>query len=260
MTKIFINYRRDDSIAYVGRMRDYLEKVYNKSEIFLDISYLKGGDDYTTIIKNTINKCECCIVVIGPDWHKVKKNGKLRINDPDDFVQMEISLALKYSKKIVPVLVGNAKMPNEKELIPPLKGITKFHAMNLSNERFSFDMKRLISSIGGAFGTIRFFIHKSLKRNPAVSMDLYVHSILLDGCHMGKVTGPIQVKEGIHKIKITEGTNERHPLRTSNELRFRIKGGQNIKLFLAENYPKNPFPGVKKSQLYLGIYKPIAEI
>lgn len=260
MTKIFISYRRDDSIAYVGRMRDYLEKVYDKSEIFQDISYLKGGDDYATIIKNTINKCECCIVVIGPDWHKVKKNGKLRINDPDDFLQMEISLALKYNKKIVPVLVGNAKMPDKKELIPPLKGITKFTAIDLSNERFSFDMKSLISSIGGAFGTIRFFIHKSLKRIPGVKIGLIVHSIILDGCHMGKVTGPIQVKEGIHKIKITEGVPKGYPHRTSNEFRFRIKGGQNIKLFLAENYPKNPFPGVKKSQFYIGIYKPIAEI
>ena len=285
MTSIFINYRRDDSRAYVGRIRDHLEKVYDPNKIFLDVNDIKGGEDYTSLIEATIKRCKCCIVVIGPNWHRLKKHGNIRLNETCDFVRWEITLALKYGLKIVPLLVGNAKMPDENELIDPLKGLTKFNALNISDERFSYDMERLINSIGGATGTIQFFIHKSMKLSTTRSFKRWVglsdYLLVLDGACLGKLEGPIQVKEGIHKIQILEGrsttsdnksiehiskkynipesySNEKKyiPESCSNELRFRIKGGQIIKIFLAEHQPKY----YSSSRIYIDFYKPIAEL
>ncbi len=277
MTNILINYRREDSLPYVGRMRDHLEKVYQPNKIFLDITNIEGGENYTSIIEKTIKECECCIVVIGPSWLKAEKHGKLRLNDPKDLVRREIILALKYGIKIVPILVGKAKMPVKDELISPLKELSELHALDLSDERFSFDMKRLICLIGGATGTIRFFIHKSLKKYLSLAykengfkLPSCEHSIILDEVYKGKLAGPIQVKEGERKIQILEGPPLKHRFpkyrslfsklnktylarnhisiskdsilfnysffRSSNALRFRIKSGQNIELFLANTY------------------------
>jgi hypothetical protein len=57
------------------------------------------------------------LALIGPLWLKVASNsGMPRIEDPADYVRIELAAALRSSLKLVLVLVDGASMPGEAEL------------------------------------------------------------------------------------------------------------------------------------------------
>jgi hypothetical protein len=56
-------------------------------------------------------------VLIGNQWLTLKSgNGVRRLDDPHDFVRIEISKALAGNVRVIPLLVNNAKMPVEKDV------------------------------------------------------------------------------------------------------------------------------------------------
>src|ERR1035437_9744856 len=115
MPGIFINYRRDDQPGFAGRLADALESAFGADNVFRDVDDIRQGDDFV-IAQQQLKSIDVGLVMIGPAWLSASKNGGRRLDEREDFVRREIQAGLESGKPLLPVLVGGATMPEEKDL------------------------------------------------------------------------------------------------------------------------------------------------
>jgi hypothetical protein len=148
MGKVFINYRRDDSIATAGRLHDRLAAVLGRKHVFMDVDQIPAGVDFLKHLATQLSASSVFLAVIGPGWlHAQDKYGRQRLYDPDDYVGIEIVAALNRDILVIPVLVDGARMPRPEELPDDLKPLTRRNAVELRNSQFGGDVDRLIEQI-----------------------------------------------------------------------------------------------------------------
>ena len=87
------------------------------------------------------------LAVIGKRWATEDNGARSRLDDPKDFVRLEISTALARDVRVIPVLVDGMTMPTEETLPTSLKALARRNAMEISNTRFDFDVDRLITAV-----------------------------------------------------------------------------------------------------------------
>jgi len=117
MTKIFISYRRDDSSYIAGMINERLEKHFGPHSVFLDIDSIPLGLDFRKHIFDSVGQCNVLLALIGDSWiNSTNDQGSRRLDDPTDFVRLEVESALKRDIPVIPVLVGKARMPSATEL------------------------------------------------------------------------------------------------------------------------------------------------
>jgi hypothetical protein len=142
--RIFISYRRDDTAGHAGRLLDTLRRLF-PHPVFMDVEGIHGAQDFVAVIEREIGQSDVMIALIGRQWlGAADRNGAHRIDDPRDYVRREIELALSARKAIVPVLVGKASMPAAPRLPDSLRGLARFHAVELSDSRWASDVDGLI--------------------------------------------------------------------------------------------------------------------
>lgn len=145
--KIFISYRREDSAGHAGRLFDALSDPFG-GRLFMDVDTLAPGTDFFEAIDEAVGSCEALIVIIGREWLTVEdKAGRRRLDDPGDFVRREIESALGRKIRVIPVLVQDAAMPGAGELPPSLGALARRHAIELSDDRWAYDVDRLARTI-----------------------------------------------------------------------------------------------------------------
>lgn len=148
MSTIFISYRRDDAAAYAGRLYDGLRERYGDDHVFMDVDRIQPGENFAAVIARSIHGADVVLAVIGDSWLTVaNESQQRRLDDPDDFVRLELQTALDAGRRVIPVLVGEAKMPAEQALPQPLRRLAGLQAVTLSNERWDYDSERLTRSI-----------------------------------------------------------------------------------------------------------------
>lgn len=147
-SKVFLSYRREDSLAYARLLRRSLVEYIDADSLFMDLDTIEDGDDFIDAIEAAIRNCEAVIVVIGPTWSKVTdSNGLRRLEKGDDFVRLEIAIAFQENKLVLPVLVGGASMPGESELPADISPLWRRHARELSDSRWDYDVGQLAAAI-----------------------------------------------------------------------------------------------------------------
>lgn len=154
MSRIFISYRRADSAGYAGRLQEYLAAVFGDSNVFMDIDNIPPGVDFVREIERAIQHCDVVLVLIGPHWATITNGGgQRRLADPNDFVRLEVATALaRPNVRVIPVLVNGARVPSSSDLPPDLHALVRRNAIELTNERFRYDVDRLIKALGGKPG------------------------------------------------------------------------------------------------------------
>jgi TIR domain len=151
MSGLFINYRREDTAPYAGRLYDHLRRSFPNSKVFMDIDAIDPGEDFVNAINETLSASKVVIAVIGPRWEKVTDgSGARRIDNPDDYVVRELSAALEGNARVIPVLVGGATMPRTDGLPTCLQSLARRHAIEVSDTRFVADAERLSAAISRA--------------------------------------------------------------------------------------------------------------
>lgn len=86
------------------------------------------------------------LAIIGPNWLSAKdQNGRRSLEDPIDFVRVEIEAALSRDIRVIPLLVGDAKMPRDADLPDSLLPLARRQAHELSECRWDFDVERLVA-------------------------------------------------------------------------------------------------------------------
>jgi hypothetical protein len=154
LPKAFISYRRSDSLAATGRLYDRLNVAY-PGMFFRDVSGIGVGVDFTKEIERAVSSSIVLIAVIGPTWATESGDGTRRLDDPDDFVRLELSGALTRNIRIIPVLVAGASMPEEEQLPAVLHPLRKWNAIQLVEEYYEEGLQRLIDALSSQLGEPR---------------------------------------------------------------------------------------------------------
>jgi TIR domain len=147
-TRIFISYRRSDAGWPARWLADRLGRQFGASVVFQDVESIRPGDDFAAEIEAAVGACSVLLAVIGPQWLAMGGPAGRRLDDPGDWVRLEIEAAVKYGILIIPVLVDGAGMPSADELPPSLRELTRRQAVSLSPS--NFDTRRLVSVLEAA--------------------------------------------------------------------------------------------------------------
>jgi hypothetical protein len=141
---IFLSYRRADTGGYAGRLADSLERHFGKGSVFQDVETIVPGSNFMQTIDAAIARCDVLVVLIGNTWLAERNaNGGMRLNDPDDFVRLEVAAGLRAKTHVIPVLVEGTAMPVETDLPGDLKPLARIQALELSDTRWEYDVQRL---------------------------------------------------------------------------------------------------------------------
>jgi ketosteroid isomerase-like protein len=145
---IAISYRREDSLPIAGRLYDRLSAEFGKKEVFMDFDSIPYGMDFRTHIKQTLARADVVVAVIGPSWAGSPSSSKRRIDDPKDFVRLEIAVTLERGIPLIPVLVNHTQMPAPETLPHEIAALAFRNAMELdSGIDFHHHSDRLIAGI-----------------------------------------------------------------------------------------------------------------
>ena len=145
---IFISYRRDDSAGFAGRLYDRLSARFGAEHVFMDIDTITPGHEFAADIERALSECDACIVLIGRQWESITlPDGRRRLEDPTDFVRLEVAAAIRRGITVFPVLVEGAKPPAAASLPEDIRDVSGRQAIELSNERWNYDVGRLILAL-----------------------------------------------------------------------------------------------------------------
>jgi hypothetical protein len=150
--QIFISYRRDDSSYAAGRLYDRLSMRFGKDQIFMDIDTIELGVDFVQSIGEAVGACHVLIAIIGKKWVEISDaTGFRRLDNPNDFVRLELVSALERDVYIIPALVDGSTMPLEDDLPEALKPLARRNGLQIGHTRFDSDVDRLIRGLEAIF-------------------------------------------------------------------------------------------------------------
>ena len=145
---VFISYRREDSAGFAGRIYDRLSRRLDAKSVFLDVDNIQPGLDFVEVLAEKLRVCDALIAVIGKSWNfSADKDNRRRLDDPDDFVRIEIEAALRRGIRVIPVLVDGAAMPRREDLPDSLQKLRRRQAIEISHNRFDSDVERLTRAL-----------------------------------------------------------------------------------------------------------------
>ena len=147
MSRIFISYRRSDSPSEAGRIYDYLDAQFGRDFIFKDVDDIDMGDDFRQSINAAVGQCQILLAVIGKSWLTAEDAaGNRRLDNPADWVRLEIETALKRNVRVIPVLVQDVEMPQVSDLPESLQPMAY---RNVARVRYDPDFRRDMDRIAG---------------------------------------------------------------------------------------------------------------
>src|SRR5271165_1307953 len=140
---VFISYRREDTAGYAGRLYDRLKAAF-PGRVFIDVGEIPPGADFVQAIEQHIEGCAVLIALIGNNW-----TAHDRLQEPADFVRLEIASALKRDTTVIPVLVGAAKLPAAATLPEDIQPLLRRQTISISDEDWDHGCERLIGALQG---------------------------------------------------------------------------------------------------------------
>jgi hypothetical protein len=154
MSRIFISYRRSDSQDATGRIHDHLDMYFGPNVTFRDIDRLHPGADFPEELNRALAQCALVVAIIGDQWlSAANKDGTRRLDDPKDFVRIELATALSRGIPVIPVLTGNAGMPGVEQLPPDLERLAFKQKIDIPSARgFARGAQQLVEEISQLTG------------------------------------------------------------------------------------------------------------
>jgi TIR domain len=160
--RIFISYRRRETAGHAGRLYDSLSEHFGADRVFMDVT-MEPGVDFADTIREAVGDCGALVALIGDEWLSVTDaQGRRRIDDPGDIHRMEIEAALDRQVRLIPALVQDAEMPTAEQLPDALQGLVRRQAVELSDQRWDYDvgglinvLERALHEAGGGAGRVK---------------------------------------------------------------------------------------------------------
>lgn len=148
--KIFISYRRDDSAMAAGRLYEHLARHFPREALFMDVDAMQPGMNFVDELDRQVAQCDTFLAVIGPQWTTIENDdGERRLDEPNDFVRIEVASALARDIRVIPILLEGATMPRAEDLPFDIKAMVQRHAVRLRHDRFGADVEIITNALGG---------------------------------------------------------------------------------------------------------------
>jgi TIR domain-containing protein len=150
LAKVFISYRREDTKWPARQMYAALSRHLPDGQVFIDIDSIPPGADFVEILHRQVKGCEMVLALIGREWVESSdpKTGQRRLDNPNDFVRIEICAALSRAIPVIPVLLDGARMPDEEQLPEDMRTLARRQAEFVEYRTFDADVDRLIRKLG----------------------------------------------------------------------------------------------------------------
>ena len=95
--------------------------------------------------RKTTASCDLMLVLIGRNWAATKdEGGRVRLENPDDYVRLEVEAGLKRNIVVTPVLVQGAHMPAPEDLPAEIRNFAHRNAFELSHNRWESDVQEMV--------------------------------------------------------------------------------------------------------------------
>lgn len=145
--RIFISYRRQETAWPARQLYEVMISRFGADQVFKDVDNINPGDDFVERLTQAVGSCDILLALIGRQWLEITDaTGQRRIDDPADFVRLEISTALGRGVRVIPILVDGAAMPRPEALPEDLAALSRRQAVPL--DPVTFDTSRLLATIG----------------------------------------------------------------------------------------------------------------
>jgi hypothetical protein len=142
--RLFISYRRRFDVHSARLLKQELARAFGDDAVFRDVDDIEAGEAFPEAIAEAIEASDVFLLLVSPGWLESVAS----LHSPEDFVRREIAAALARQIPLVPVLLGDARMPKADELPPEIKGLAFRQAIELSDERWDYDVARLVKVVG----------------------------------------------------------------------------------------------------------------
>jgi TIR domain len=141
---IFTSYRRADSAAFAGRIADFFSYRYPDVRVFFDVAAIEPGANFVDTIRSRLRSSEVVLAIIGDGWlSATDASFGRRLDDPNDLVRLELSMALSLGTRVIPILLDNAQMPSQGQLPVDLKPLALCNAEFIRGVTFAHDAQHL---------------------------------------------------------------------------------------------------------------------
>jgi glycerophosphoryl diester phosphodiesterase len=141
--RVFISYRRQETAWPARQLYELLVAELGADRVFKDVDDIEPGDDFVERIQSAVGSCQVLLALIGPQWLTVSDAKGRRLDDPEDFVRLEVETALNRDDvRVIPILVDHATMPTPQELPNGLAALTRRQAVKI--DPVNFDTRRLL--------------------------------------------------------------------------------------------------------------------
>jgi hypothetical protein len=145
--KVFISYRRRFDQGFARLLKLELTKAFGDESVFRDVEDIAPGEVFPQRIEDAVKSCDTFLALINPDWVETVAS----LQNPEDFVRLEIAAALGAGVRVIPVLIGGAQMPKKEDLPEDVRALTLRQAEELSDSRWDDDVRHLIEAIRKTF-------------------------------------------------------------------------------------------------------------
>jgi glycerophosphoryl diester phosphodiesterase len=153
--RVFISYRRQETAWPARQLYDLLVAELGADRVFKDVDNIEPGDDFVERIQSAVGSCQVLLALIGPQWLTARDaTGARRLDDPEDFVRLEVETALyRDDVRVIPILVDNAQMPSPQQLPEGLAALTRRQAVEINP--VNFDTRRLLRVLNDTLNDVR---------------------------------------------------------------------------------------------------------
>ncbi len=150
--RIFISYRRQESSWPARQLYEVLVGRFGADSVFKDVDDIEPGDDFVERITEAVAACDVLLALIGTQWLTMTDDqGRRRLDNPEDFVRLEVEAALSRGVRVVPILVDGAPMPRADQLPAELVPLTRRQAVEISAVGFNTD--RLMETLANTLAS-----------------------------------------------------------------------------------------------------------
>jgi hypothetical protein len=144
--RVFISIDDRGAAAYAQLLYERLNRRFTES-IFLDVRQIQPGDDFVEIITSKVSSCDVLVALIDREWISVKSDDGRRLDDPNDFVRLEIATALERGIRVIPALLNGAPMPTSDQLPESLRGLARRQALQMVDSDLDHHANLLIEAV-----------------------------------------------------------------------------------------------------------------
>ncbi len=200
--RIFISYRREDTAYPAGWLFDRLAERFGRDQVFKDVDSIQLGDDFVEVITTAVASCDVLLALIGDQWLTITgEDGARRLDNPGDFVRLEIEAALARNVRVIPILVEGARPPRADQLPASLAKLVRRQALELSPSRFNSEIGPLLRVLdmtlakaqarpGGEPAQTTFYVDNLRDRSAVRDADL---PLMIEGRYSGGVGAAVRV-------------------------------------------------------------------